>query len=123
MADYKVTIPFILPGLNEYTQYNRWNKYLGAKLKKELEDNLQLVIKNQLIGVKINPPVYMEYLWVEKDMRRDADNIAFAKKFIQDALVKAGVLENDSRKYIKRFSDDFVEDNKNPRIEIKIFEI
>lgn len=35
-------------------------------------------------------------------MRRDADNIQSAQKFILDAMVKCGVIKNDSRKYISQ---------------------
>ena len=54
--------------------------------------------------------------------RRDKDNIAFAKKFIQDSLVHAGVLQNDGWKHIEHFTDDFAVDPKNPRVEVVIEE-
>ena len=52
----------------------------------------------------------MRYLWVEKNKRRDKDNIAFAKKFIQDALVKEKVLENDGWAQIESWTDAFTVD-------------
>ena len=50
----------------------------------------------------------------------DKDNIAFAKKFIQDSLVHAGVLANDGWNQIEGFTDDFAVDPKNPRVEVTI---
>lgn len=75
-------------------------------------------------GVRIEKPVFMEYLWVEPDKRRDKDNIrSFGRKVIQDALVKTGVLKNDGWKQIAWFSDRFEVDKKNPRIKVKIKEV
>lgn len=59
-------------------------------------------------------------LWVEQNRRRDLDNVAFAKKFIQDGLVKAGIIPNDTHHEIAGFSDDFDYDAKNPRIIVTI---
>lgn len=74
-------------------------------------------------GIRIVKPVELDYLWVAKDKRTDRDNIAFAKKFVQDALVKCGVLEDDGWKYVVGFSDRFEVDKDNPRIEVKIREV
>ena len=51
------------------------------------------------------------------------DNIAFAKKFIQDALVETGVLRNDGWSEIEGFTDNFALDPKNPRVEVTIEEM
>ena len=65
----------------------------------------------------------MRYLWVEKNRRRDKDNISsFGRKVIQDALVKMGVLRNDGWENIEGFSDNFAVDKGKPRIEIEIEE-
>lgn len=118
-----MTIPGRLPGLNEYISAERSNRYKGAKLKRESEDIVALAIRKHLRGVHIRSPVYMEYSWFEKDIRRDCDNIAFAKKFIQDALVQCGVLKDDGWKYVVGFSDRFEVDRENPRIEVLIREV
>lgn len=55
----------------------------------------------------------IRFEWHEKTKRRDADNIASAKKFILDALVKKGVLTDDSRKYVKGFSDQIIDDKED----------
>lgn len=49
--------------------------------------------------------------------------MAFAKKFVQDALVQCGVLKDDGWKYVVGFSDRFEVDKENPRIEVLIKEI
>lgn len=121
--EYLLIIPGKLPGLNEYVTAERTSRYMGAKTRRNSEDFVAIGIKQQLKGLKINNPVELHYTWIEPDMRRDRDNIAFAKKFIQDALVNCGVLKDDGWKYIVRFSDSFAVDKENPRIEVKIKEV
>ena len=49
----------------------------------------------------------INFTWREKDKGRDLDNIAFAKKFILDAMVRRGIIPDDSQKWVKGFSDSF----------------
>jgi Holliday junction resolvase RusA-like endonuclease len=65
----------------------------------------------------------MEYTWYEPNRKRDKDNIAFAKKFCQDALVKSGTLANDGWAEIDGFTDTFEVDKRRPRVEVKIIPI
>ena len=62
----------------------------------------------------------IEYTWYEADRRRDKDNIAFAKKFINDALVECGVLPNDGWRNIRTMFDMFDVDATNPRVEVTV---
>ena len=114
-----ITIKGTLPGLNEYTRKNRahWSK--GAEDKRDTQD----YILWQLPKVKITKPVHITFTWIEPNKKRDKDNIAFAKKYILDAIVKAGILENDGRKQITGFEDKFEVDGENPRVEIELQEI
>jgi len=117
---YKITIPGTLPGLNDYIDTERSNKYQAAKLKRQTEDMIVMCIWEQMPGVEISEPVHIEYHWYEPNKRRDKDNISFAKKFIQDALVSAGILKNDGWQEIVSFSDEFRVDKSNPRVEVVI---
>lgn len=121
--EYLLVIPGRLPGLNEYISAERSNRYKGAKLKRESEDIVVLAIRKCLNGIKIRSPVRMEYVWYEKDKRRDCDNITFGRKVIQDALVNTEVLKDDGWKHVVGFSDRFEVDKENPRIEVLIKEI
>ena len=58
-------------------------------------------------------PVIGHFTWIEENKRRDLDNICFAKKFILDALVNAGVLADDNRKIVTNFTDSFGYSNKS----------
>lgn len=119
---YRLVVEGRLPGLNEYIAAERSNRYKAAKLKREAQEVIGYAIRTQLRGVRIRNPVAMRYLWVEANRKRDKDNITFARKFIQDALVEAGVLRNDGWKEIEGFSDSFAVDEKRPRIEVEITE-
>lgn len=104
---YKFEIGKRLMGLNEYTAYNRANKYIGAKAKKNEQAYIIWCIREQLGKIKIDKPVIGHFTWIEENKRRDLDNICFAKKFILDALVQAGVLQDDNRKIVTNFTDSF----------------
>ena len=108
-----------LPSLNDYTKANRGNKYAGNTLKQDTQQLISLYIPK---WVTIEKPVTIEFRWYEQNTKRDLDNVAFAKKFILDALVNKGILVDDGWKQVVGFSDEFYVDKKNPRIEVDIHE-
>ena len=115
-------IPGKLPGMNEYTAANRSNAYIGARMKKDCQRDVELALHSQGI-CHPKEPVKLVYRWYEKNRRRDMDNVAaFGMKVIQDALVGAGVLSDDGWKDIKGFDHTFHVDPKEPRIEVEIWE-
>lgn len=118
----KLVIPGVLPGLNEYIRAERTNKHKAAAMKRQTEHVIGHMIQSQLRGVWFNSPVVMRYTWVEPNRRRDKDNIAFARKFIQDALVRSGIIQNDGWNHIEHFTDDFTVDKNNPHVEVVIEE-
>ncbi len=122
--EYKLTIPGTLPNLNDYIAAERTNRHKGAKMKADSGKIVAAAIRQCFRGVRIEKPVFMEYLWVEPSKRRDKDNISsFGRKVIQDALVSTGVLKDDGWKHVVGFSDRFEVDRENPRIEVLIKEI
>lgn len=53
------------------------------------------------VGFNVCKSAYFHYLLVEPNMKRDPSNIAAAAaKFIEDGLIKAGVIENDGWKQV-----------------------
>ena len=85
--------------------------------------NAVILVLRRQIRRPLREPVIMHYLWVEKDRRRDKDNVSSGgRKIIQDALVKMKALKNDGWANIDSFSDAFSVDKKRPRIEIEIEE-
>ena len=122
--EYLLTIPGILNNLNDYIAAERTNRHKGAKMKADNGNIVAVAIRQCIRGVRIDKPVFMEYTWVEKNRRRDLDNISsFGRKVIQDALVDTGVLKDDGWKYVVGFSDRFQVDKNNPRIEVLIREV
>ena len=94
-----LTIPFRLPSLNDVIAANRTNPHAGAKLKRETEEKILWAIK----AARLKPvqlPCIVHMIFEEPNRRRDADNVESAKKFILDALVKAGILINDNPKRV-----------------------
>ena len=116
----KLVIEGRLPSLNEYTNKNRSNRYEAAKMKRECEEQIGWSIKAQRIE-PVSSRADLTYVFFEKNRRRDKDNISgVAHKFINDALVKCGILEDDSWEYVGELKDRFEVDKYNPRIEVYI---
>lgn len=110
------TVPGTLPSLNEYVRACRANVHAGNKMSRDAHYLCRLGMA-KLNGRKIDK-AYILFRWIEKDRRRDKDNIAFAKKFILDALQEAGILRNDGWGEILGFSDTFAVDKACPRVEV-----
>jgi len=100
----KVEIAMKLPSLNDYINVCRSNRYKSSKMKKNIETDIGLFIGKL---PRYEKPVRIHFHWIEKDKRRDLDNVAFAKKFILDALVKRGKLQDDSSRWVTGFTDTF----------------
>ncbi len=123
MSTYRLKIPGRLPGMNDIINANRRSRYQGNSLKQDVQLQIMWYILSQLRNVKISCPVALTFYWVEQNRKRDLDNIASGKKFIQDALVRAGVLQNDGWKNIKQLHDFFGVDKENPHILVMIEEL
>jgi Holliday junction resolvase RusA-like endonuclease len=113
-------IPGKLPNLNDYVKAINNNRYSGNTLKQDTEALIMLYIPK---WPRYEKKVFIEYRWYEADKKRDPDNVAFAKKFILDSLVKKGVLKNDGWANIAGYKDEFYIDKDNPRIEVDVREV
>lgn len=95
-----------LPSLNEYINACRSSRYGGATFKTGVEDNIIHFIHKACLNKTLKPmgetPCELVITFFEKTKKRDVDNIQSSVKFILDALQKAGILKNDSRKYVKQ---------------------
>ena len=114
-----------LPSLNDYINACRTNQYKGASFKKKVESLISTYIQIGKVTKKLTPtdkPIKVHFEWHEKTKRRDADNVASAKKFILDAMQTSGIIPNDNRKYVKGFTDDVIDDTKD-YVVVKIEEI
>lgn len=116
-------IPFRLPGYNEQAHEDRRNKYSGAKLRKDTEEGIVWAIRTGMgrgTCQKITKPCVIRFTWVEQNNKRDLDNIAFAKKYILDAMQQAGMLENDSQKWVRGFRDEFAPGRGDSKVAVTI---
>lgn len=100
---YVVEIPLKLPSLNEYICACRYNRYAGAKMKKDVQND----IAPYLYKIPKLTKVKIDFTWIEGNKRRDLDNISFSKKFILDTLVVMGKLKDDNRNNVCAFTDTF----------------
>lgn len=107
-----------LPSLNDYISACRTNRYKASAMKRGVESDISFFIGRL---PRYQRPVRIHFHWVEKNSRRDLDNVAFAKKFILDAMVKKGKLIDDSQKHVIGFTDSF-EIGKDYKVIIEIEE-
>lgn len=84
-------------------------------MKKEWTDLAATYFKKHTI---IDEPVFIQFVWIEKNSRRDPDNIIFAKKFILDGMVAAGILPNDNQKWISGFDECWEINKQKPGVEV-----
>ena len=116
MIEQTFVIQGRLPTLNEYINANRTplknhKGTMGSIMKKDTDNLCAMFIKASKIK-PVTSPQFIEFEW-HFNTRHDFDNIAFAKKFILDALQKCKVLKNDNQKYVVGFSDRFIKDKKS----------
>jgi Holliday junction resolvase RusA-like endonuclease len=98
----KYTINGVLADLNKHDNANRSNRFGGAALKKEQTDFVAWQLKGKK---KITNPCTIEFTWYFSG-RFDFDNICFARKYLLDGMVKAGVLVDDNQKWVLGFDGD-----------------
>lgn len=116
---YIIEIPMKLPSLNEYIALCRYNRYKAAAEKKDVQADITIFL-NKLPRLKT--PIKINFTWVEKDKRRDLDNVCFAKKYILDCMVNLNKIEDDGQKYVIGFADVF-EHGKETKVIVEIEEL
>ena len=113
-----IVIPGRFPSLNQHDYENRRNRFKGASMKREATNmaywNL-LKFKREKLG-HVGTIIFT---WYRKDKTTDKDNISFAKKYILDGMVKAGILADDGWDNIEGFMDNFKIDSYE-RVEITL---
>lgn len=117
----KFTIYGRFPGMNEIISSNRYSRFAGAGQKKKCTHSVISAIREAKLSPVDSLPVKLELTFYEPNNRRDVDNIiGGGMKFIMDGIVKAGILPDDSRKYVTGYSAYVKTDKEKPRIEIEI---
>lgn len=85
------------PTLNKIICNARRSKYASSSEKKKWTQDIA-ILSSEL--KPYNDMVWLKFEWKVFNQKRDPDNIAAAAKFILDGLVAAGVIQDDSLKYI-----------------------
>ena len=119
-----IVIPKELTDLNSYINAERRHRMQGANIKKR-ETNVCIAYLKQAISKgfdidHVKYPLQITFKWYAKDRRKDLDNIAYAKKYIMDAMQKVKLIENDGYKQVQRYTDVYLVDKEKPRVEIEI---
>lgn len=110
MIELKFTKPV---GLNKLINISRSNKFAAAAAKKKAT-NLAAVEARQQTKCAITCKVYMTYEISYSTETTDMDNLNSCLKPILDGIVKAGILQDDSLKYMEPMS--FIQYTKAPRV-------
>lgn len=104
-------VPGPLPGLNELLAAAKGSGGRGmgyARLKRQWTETVWALALAARID-KPGPferPVLITFDWIERDKRRDPDNVAAGgRKLVLDGLVKAGVLAGDGWKHVRSWND------------------
>lgn len=96
----------------------KWQAYDQEKAKLELQ------IVQAIKQAKLKPVecCSIHYCWVEPNRKRDPRNVAAGAKYIEDALVEAGILPNDGWAHILGFRDRWYVDRQHPGVSVTIKE-
>lgn len=117
----KIVIQGRLPGTNEIidaAKKGRGKYQPYSIMKAEYTDMVAWIAKQMPTFGRVDITI----AWYEPNLRRDPDNVAGGQKFLLDGLVAAGVIENDSQRFINSITHKYELDRKNPRIEVEVKE-
>lgn len=121
-------IPGRLDGLNEFNAANRLNHYGGNAAKRRNEKPIRAAIRAACLE-PMETPVRITAHWHEgrkpgakRFQARDRDNIRFGMKFIQDALVAEGIIDDDAFDKVDPH-DTYTKDRDDPHVVVVIEEV
>lgn len=112
-------VPGPLPGLNEFSGKKSGWAYRQAKA------NWALIISIAIKQAKLTPmqSAHIIYVWMEESKRRDPDNFtSLGRKFINDQLVKSGILPDDGWDEIIGWEDRWAVDMEKPGVHVTLIE-
>ena len=114
-----------MPGMNEIIGAAKGAGGRGTMyslMKRQWTDHVWAFAKGANLPLR-EGPVSLHFEWHEPTRKRDPDNVACAKKFILDGLVKAGVLPGDGWAHIGGWTDAWLVDKKNPGCLVTIADV
>lgn len=118
---FRYIIPGIPPNLNQHRRMTHWQL---RKVKQEWEEVVQWVVKTCPCPAFPLDKSVITYRFYFKDRReRDITNLYGCVKFLEDGLVKAGVIVDDSMNHTYPLVIPGGIDRKRPRVEIVVKEM
>lgn len=125
MSSQSFFIGTALPSLNDVIdaakiRKGKWSLYHEMKVMYES------MIKADIKAAKLKPmqgQVSITFHWIERNKKRDIDNVAAGKKFVLDALVAMHILHTDSRFQVIGFHDTFSVDKHKPGVMVTLEEV
>ncbi len=93
-VDLRLSLP---PTTNEMVNEARTNRFKAAATKKQWTSQIAI---EAIDAPSFEGLVYLGFRFFVNRFTSDHDNIQGAKKYLMDGLVQAGVLKDDSLKYI-----------------------
>ncbi|WP_288071226.1 hypothetical protein [Adlercreutzia caecimuris] len=118
-----------LDGANEYTNACRSHHMSGAQMKRDNQQVVRWAVKAAALK-PMRCPVAVHITWVEglrpgrkRFVPRDRDNIAFARKFILDALRAEGVISDDSWADVLDTGNSYMLNRNDPKIIVELEEV
>lgn len=120
----RITLQGVFTAANKYIALNRYNRYLGGKIKNEETDRVFKEVLTLSKGREpISTPRDFKFIWFMPDRRKDPDNISFGIKYIMDGLVHARLLKDDNWAVVHTIKHEFQIDPSNPRVQIYLKEV
>ena len=127
MSSLSFTIEGSLPGLNEIIAANRvmaktrTGRFIAyTENKRKVEEWIALCLLDQKLCCLESFDAYFH--WVEKNARRDPDNVAAGCKFIFDSLVRNAFITGDRAANVLSITHKFSVDARRPRVEVLLVE-
>ena len=111
-------IPGPMPGMNDIV---RKQHFIYSAMKRKWNRTIGLCMTQA--HLKPMQRVSVAFTWVERNTKRDPDNIIAAQKFILDCLVVNGVLPEDGWANIAGLSHAFQIDATNPGVWVELQEV
>ena len=108
------------PSMNDYIHSMNVNRFKGNDFKKYYTGIAAEYAHEAALQNGWRTPdgkVDIQLDWVEINNRRDPDNVTGGIKFVLDGIVRAGLLNDDSRRYIQRIDHHSITNDKdNPSV-------
>lgn len=95
------------PTLNQYIAANNRNRYASNAMKQTHTNKVMLLAKSAKFELVKGQRYDVACHWYKPNNRTDHDNISFGIKFLLDGIVKAGILKDDSPKFINSIHHHF----------------